>query len=278
MHAGTLVALVTIPSNFDAALQAGHPVAVPMVLNNLDEDLTDDAQRGMGLSVTLFYSREFPSQAPIITVEHDRYAEDTGYIPFLAISIIVISLLVTGLLEGGMSAAREFEYGTIQVWKLSPAPDWVIQLGLMASSAVMSLPAVVIVLAVVVSISGWPTNPLMVLLTSMLALLCFVAAGTALGTALKERGALTIFARGLAVPLFFLSGVFGAISFNTPAVMWIARVFPVHYTIVLLQAGWRGFITTTLPPIANAAIITGFAVLFILLSQLALRVSRVTHV
>lgn len=276
MRGGTLVALVTIPADFDTALAQGQPMDLPVVLNNLNEDLTYDARRGLGLAITLFYAKAFPSQVSIVTEEHDQYAQDTDYIPFLALSIVVIALLITGLLEGGMSAAREFEKRTINAWRLSPAPAWTIQMGMIAGGTVMALPSVVIVLAVVVWVSGWPANPALVLLVSLLSLVCFVAAGTALGTAVKERGTLTLFSRALAVPLFFLSGVFGAISFNTPAVMWLARAFPVHFAIVLMQTGFKGFVLNTLPLWANIAILGGFSVLFLVLAQLALRTSRVS--
>lgn len=277
MRDGTLVALVTIPANFDTTLDQGQPLTLPVVMNNLNEDLTDDARRGLGLSVTLFYARAFPAQVSIVTQEDDQYTQDTDYLPFLAISIVVISLLITGLLQAGMSAACEWEQRTITTWKLSPAPAWVIQLGQMIGSAVVALPSVAVVLTLVVLVSGWPTHPALVLGVSGLALLCFVAAGTALGTAVKERGTLTIFARAASVPLFFLSGVFGAISFNTPAVMWLARLFPVHYAIVLMQAGFKGFVMNTLPPEVNLAIVGGFSLLFVLLAQLALHSSRVAH-
>ncbi len=59
---------------------------------------------------------------------------------------------------------------------------------------------------------------------SLLTLAVFVAAGTALGTALKDRSTLAILTRAIPVPLFFLSGVFGAIGFQTGVVQDIATV------------------------------------------------------
>jgi ABC-2 type transport system permease protein len=277
MQAGRLVALVTIPATFDAAVAAGEPIALPVEINNLNEDLTDDARRGMGLAVTLFYQHAFPAKVPMTVQEQDSFQTDTGYIPFLAISIMVIALLVSGLLQAGMNAAREWERGTVTVWKLAPAPDGAVQLGLMLGSLVMTLPSVLVVLTVVVMVSGWPAHPALVLLTALLALLCFVAAGSALGMAVKERGTLTLFARAVAVPAFFLSGVFGPISFSTPAVMWTARLLPVHYATVLAQASFKNFVMNTLPLSANAAILGGFTLLFVGLSLLALRVGRVAH-
>jgi ABC-type multidrug transport system permease subunit len=112
---------------------------------------------------------------------------------------------------------------------------------------------------------------------SLLTLAVFVAAGVALGMALKDRSTLTTITRAIPVPLFFLSGVFGPISFSTTAVQSIARVLPIHYAIVLEQNAFKGFVTNTLPPAVNALILGAYVLLFVALANLALRLSRVAH-
>lgn len=64
---GTLVSVVTIPANFDTAVTNGQPIAIPFEINNLNQDLTDDATRGMRLAVTTFYAQNFPlvAQSPL---------------------------------------------------------------------------------------------------------------------------------------------------------------------------------------------------------------------
>ena len=122
MRAGNLVAVVTIPANFDQAVAHHQRMAIPVQVNNLDEDLTDDAHRAMRLVVTKFYAHADPRLVSIVTSERDAYAHDTGYIPFLAMSIIVIALMVSGLLQAGNAASREWENSTIKEVLLAP-PD-----------------------------------------------------------------------------------------------------------------------------------------------------------
>ncbi len=50
-----------------------------------------------------------------------------------------------------------------------------------------------------------------------LTLAIFIAFGTLLGTLIKQRQAFIALAFGISLPLFFLSGAFGPISFNTEA-------------------------------------------------------------
>lgn len=275
---GNLVAVVTIPVNFDFAVAHRQAIQIPVDINNLEEDLTDDAHRAMGLTVTSFYAHSFPNLVNIVTKEQDAYRQDTDYIPFLAISIMVIGLMVTGILQAGTASAREWEKGTIKELLLAPTQMWAILVGKMLAIFFIGLPSIVVVLAIVVFVvRDFPTNLPMVVGVSMLTLLVFVAAGVALGMSLKERTTVTTINRALAVPLFVLSGVFAPVSFSTPAVNVLARLFPVHYAIVLEQYAFKSFVTNTLSLFVNILILAGYGLVFIALATIAMRFSKVPH-
>ena len=275
LHAGNLVAVVTIPARFERAVARHQHMAIPVEVNNLDEDLTDDAHRAMRLVVTSFYAHADPALVSVVASEQDAYRHDTGYIPFLAMSIIVIALMVSGLLQAGNAASRDWENSTIKELLLAPARTWEVLAGRMLGAFLVAVPAAVVVLGVVVFVVG--DHPARLALTcgvSLLTLGVFVAAGAALGTAIKDRSALAVLTRALPVPLFFLSGVFGPIGFQTGVVQGIATVLPIHYAIVLEQLGFKWFITSTLSPATDAAILAGYLAVFICLSGIALRLSR----
>jgi ABC-2 type transport system permease protein len=272
LHQGTLVAAVTIPANFDRAVAANQPVQVPMQVNNLDEDLTDDVHRAIRLSVTTFYARTDPKLVSIITNEQDAYRSDTGYIPFLAISITVIALMVSGLLQAGNAAAREFEKGTIKELLLAPARPWTILIGRMLGAFLISLPAgVIVVTVVIIVVGGHPADILLVTGVCLLTLAVFVAAGTAFGLIIRDRSAFTILTRAIPVPLFFLSGVFSPLTFQTRAVYDAGVGLPVHYAVVLEQLAFKGFRTGTLSPAVDALVLAGYFAAFAGLAVLALR-------
>lgn len=274
---GTLVGVLVIPANFDAAVITGQAVQLPFSVDNIHQDLTDDAARGMRLATTLFYAQNSPNAVPITVTETDAYASTTGYIPYLSISILVVALLVIGLLQAGMAASREWERATIKELLLAPVSLWAIIAGKILSVFLIGLPALAVVLTLVVAVSGWPVNFPLVIGVSLLSLLCFAAAGCALGMAVKDRANVTTVARAVAVPLLFLSGLFGPIGYSTGAVQVLARSLPVHYSIALEQLAFKAFVSNTLLPWQNTAVITGYALVFVALAFLAVRVSKVEH-
>jgi ABC-type multidrug transport system permease subunit len=274
MRQGTLVSTVTIPASFGRAVAHGQAVHVQCQINGIDEDLTADTQRGMRLALTTFYAHAMPGTIPVTASEHNEYSAPAGYILFLALSITVIAFMVSGLLQAGNAAARDWERGTVKEILLAPAPRSAVLAGQMAGAYIAALPAAVIVLGVVTAVNGaWPANPGLVIGAALLTLAVFVAAGTALGTAVKDRSVLAILVRGVPVPLFFLSGVFGALTFQTPAVQAIGASQPVHYAIVLEQMAFRGYGTGTLPLGADAAVLGGYLAVFAVLAAAALRFS-----
>jgi hypothetical protein len=82
---------------------------------------------------------------------------------------------------------------------------------------------------------------------------------------------------GLSIPLFFLSGAFGPISFGTKATQVLAQIFPVYYAIVLQQHAFHGFDLNTYGVGGNALILGLYALGLLVLTTLVLRRSTVTH-
>ena len=82
---------------------------------------------------------------------------------------------------------------------------------------------------------------------------------------------------GISLPLFFLSGAFGPISFSTPVLQIIAKIFPVYYQIVVLQHAFHGFALNTYGVWGNTLILVGYALVLIILMTAALQRATVTH-
>jgi hypothetical protein len=70
---------------------------------------------------------------------------------------------------------------------------------------------------------------------------------------------LATLAIGLCVPLFFLSGPFGPISFFAPIEQLVACLFPVYYAIVVLQHAFHNFTLNTDGIGINVLILTAYA-------------------
>src|SRR5579859_5275853 len=93
-QAGQIVAVVTIPADFDAKIEQKQPVQVRVEINNLNTDFTNDIRRAVPLSITSFYSKAFPNVVTVVPGEHDSYQQDTDYIPYLTVSILVVGLML----------------------------------------------------------------------------------------------------------------------------------------------------------------------------------------
>lgn len=275
---GKIVAVVTIPPDFDARIQAREPVQVGVQINNLNTDFTNDIRRAIPLSITSFYARAFPNLVTITPRESDWYTHDTDYIPYLSVSILVISLMVGGLLQSGTSTAKEWENGTMKELLLSPASRWAMLVGKMLAAILLNLGAVILVVAVViVGVGVWPVHWGEMVWVTLLTLLIFIALGTLLGTLIKRWQPVTALAFGLSVPMFFMSGAFGPISFQVPVTRVIAQIFPVYYAIVLQQHAFHGFDLNTYGVGINALILGIYALVLLVLTTLALRRSTIAH-
>ena len=272
IQAGKIVAVVTIPSDFDTRLRQHQPVQVDVEVNNLNTDFTNDIRRAVPLSITTFYGKTFPHLVTIAAKEHDLYAQDTGYIPYLTVSILVLALTVGGLLQAGVPAAREWERATIKELLLSPASRLSIVIGKMLGALVMGLVSVVVLLAVLIPLIGvWPLHWGEMIGFTLLTMVIFVAYGILLGTLLKQRQAFTVLAFASSLPLLSLSGVFGPISFNPPLIQVLAQLFPPYYAIVLEQHAFHGFDLNTYGVGFNVLVLCGYAAFLLILTALVLR-------
>ena len=275
---GKIVAVVTIPADFDARIRQHQSVLVGVKINNLNSDFTNDVRRALPLSITSFYARAESSVVTITPQERDAYSQDLGYIPYLAVPILVIGLMVGGMVQAGTAAAVEWERETMKELLLSPASRVAIVLGKMLAAFLIALAGAAVVLTVLIMALGiWPVHWGELIGFTLLILALFTTWGTLLGTWLKRRTPLATLAIGLCVPLFFLSGPFGPISFFAPIEQLVARLFPVYYAIVVLQHAFHGFTLNTDGIRINTLVLAAYALGGLILAAIALRRNTFAH-
>jgi ABC-2 type transport system permease protein len=273
MRQGRIVSIVTIPANFDnSLLRRGFEVQLPVVVNNLNVDFTNDIRRAVPLAITSFYANAFPNQVVIKAHEIDTYSHDTGYIQYLVVSLMVVSIMLGGLLQAGANAAREYESGTIKELILSPARLWAIQLGKILGALVLNSLSVLVVIIVIVFLIGvWPVHWDELLGFMLLLMITFVALGTLIGTLVRRRQSVIPLSIGVTIPIFFLSGAFGPAIWGDPTIAFITQFQPVYYGIAIFQHAFHDFTTTPTGPLYDKIILVGFAVAAVFGSIIALR-------
>jgi ABC-type multidrug transport system permease subunit len=278
LQAGQIVAVVTVPADFDTKIQQDEPVQVNVDINNLNTDFTNDIRRAVPLSITSFYAKSFPNIVTITTREHDFYSQDTDYIPYISVSILVLGLAVGGLLQAGIATAREWDRETIKEVLLSPASRLAVITGKMLAAILMSLISTIVVLIVLIFVIGvYPAHWGEVVGFTLLSLVLFTACGMLFGTLLKQTLPVTALTLGISVPLFFLSGAFGPLSLNTQVIQVIAQIFPLYYAIVLQQHAFHNFILNSYGLNVNILILCGYIVGLLALALIVLRRSTVAH-
>ncbi len=271
IDAGKIVAVVTIPADFDTRLQQDQPIQVPVVINNLNTDFTNDIRRAVPLSITLFYGKAFPQVVTVTPQEHDFYPQDTDYIPYLVVAALVMALMVLGLTSSGESSAREWETGTIKEVLLSPASRLAVVMGKLLGSFLIGLMAIIVLFIVIVAVGLAPIHWGEAIGYALLTLLIFVAFGNLVGTLLKKRLVTTLIAFGAILPILGLSGPFGPITFQTPITQVLAQLFPPYYAIVLQQHAFHDFTLNTYGLGFNTAILGIYALALVILAAVALR-------
>ncbi|HEU5229537.1 MAG TPA: ABC transporter permease [Ktedonobacteraceae bacterium] len=278
IQAGSIVAVVTIPADFDARIRQNAPVQIDVKVNNLNTDFTNDIRRAVPLSITSFYAKAFPNVVTISTHEVDLQPQDTDYIPYLTVSMLVLALAIGGMLQAGSASAREWEKDTIKEILLSPANRIAVVLGKMLATLVMGLLSVMLLLVILIFVVGiYPVHWDEVLGFTLLCLVIFVALGALIGTLIKHRLPVTALSAGISLPLFFISGPFGPLSLSTEAIQFLARLSPIYYGVVLEQHAFHGFTLNAYGIGGNVLILVGFALGLILLASLALRRGTVAH-
>ena len=242
LMAGKIVAVVTIPGDFDLMIQQHKPVWLNVQINNLNTDFTADIRRAVPLSITRFYAGAFPHLVGAVPREHDWYPRDIGYINYIGVSLLVIGLMLGGGMQGSTTCARDWEAMKIKEFLLSPASRFTLILGEMLGAFIMSLaPSLLVILVLFGIFRTWPVHWGEMIGLTILCLVIFCALGTLLGTLVRQQRLAFTICLGVLVPIFFISGPLGPVLFETKAIQVLASIFPASYAIAAEQHAFYNF-------------------------------------
>lgn len=232
------VATIVLPAGFGT--RSGSVLRV--TIDNLNADFADDVRRGLPLAVLRYQEQGRTSSLPIVLRESTQYPQTAGFLAYIAVSVEAVALLLGGLMQGGLAMAREWEAGTIQELLLPAVPAWTVMLGKLAAGMLLALGSGVCVLLILLGLGVHPRAWGELGLAMVALTLVFVALGLSVGSWLRSTRAVVPLAFALGLPLFFISGPFGPISWGTAASADIARVFPVVYANATIQHATFGYL------------------------------------
>ena len=234
-----VVAVVTIPADFTASLQAHQPTQVDVTVNNLNLDLTNDIRRAVPDAVTQYYLAQGDASPIKVTMnESDLRQRDIQLFQYAVLPTIVLLLIISGLITGGLATAREWETSTVKELLLSPAPGSAVIAGKVLAGFVTSFLLGVLVLAVAYLL-GWIYPQGIYWLTTLLIVALIALLGSSLGVtigAVFERIQPVIgVSMFIALYLFFLSGGISVLAFEPNWLQSIAAFVPLTYGNHALQ-------------------------------------------
>ncbi len=260
LHRGALVAVIEIPPDFSDTIGRGGDTVLQVTVDNVDVDMTEDIQRALPSAIVAF-GRQVPFPGVRVQVaEHDFYSRDTGFIPYLIVSGLILDLFVIAGSLSAATVAREFERGTIRLLATAPvAPVFPLAGRVLAA---MTAAAVAMLLPIAIVLFGYkliPRDPLEAAGTLLVSLVVFSCLGVLLGVALKRTLPVASLIFGLSLPLYLCSGSLEPQRFDGPRLWALAHCAPTYYAVGLLEQAFHGYSVTPESEAVNFAALLGWA-------------------
>ena len=260
LHDGNLVAIITIPRDFSATVSSGRTVVLPVVVDNVDTDLTSDIKEALPSAIVAFGKDHGFSGIRVVAAEHDLVDHETGYIPYLVVSALVLDALVVAGILGAFAITREFESRTADQWRLAPiAPAWVLAGKLVASACVSAAAVGVAVLVVVAGYGVLPQNLVPAIAALGLCVVIFTAVGASVGALVRKTLPVAALFFGLALPFYVDSGALEPARFDGNTLWHIGHSSPVYNGVALLEAAFHGLSVTPESTTQNVVVLVLWA-------------------
>ena len=228
-----VVAIITIPADFTQRVQAHQQSPLNVEVNNLNLDFTNDIRRSVPDVITQFYQAQGSASPIKVTLHEENLRQrDIELFEYSVLPTIVLLLTISGIVNGGLATAREWESQTVKELLLSPTPRSALVTGKVLAGFVITFVLGVCVLLVGYAL-GWTQPQGVYWLTALLAiaLLALTSAGlgVALGAAIQRIQPTIAASTNASLYLFFLAGGTGVLAFAPQWLQNIATFIPLTY-------------------------------------------------
>lgn len=218
-----------------------------VTVDNVDVDLTNDVQRALPAAIVDFGHQLGLPGLRLAVAEHDAYRHDTDYVPYLAVSALALDCFVLAGSLGALSVAREWERGTIKLWRMAPAGPIAFLAGKLAAATVAALALAAAVAVIVLGYHLVPVAPLGLAGVLALCVMIFTVLGAWFGTMVRRSAPIVPLMFGLVMPFYLDSGALEPSRFDGDAVWLIAHVTPLYYSVGILEWAFYGLAVTPEP-------------------------------
>ncbi len=268
---GDLVAIITLPSDFSYALTHGNNTTISVSVDNVNTDMTDDIQRALPSAIVAFGKQLHLPGIRVQLAEHDLVDHDTGFIPYLVVSGLVLDAFVIASILSAMAVAREFESGTIKLLAIAPVHPLFSLLGrVLATTLVATVAMILPVLVVIIGYKVLPIHPLEMIGALLLCIVIFSCIGVVPGAILRRTLPVASLISGLCLPLYLCSNSLEPQRFDGNLIWILAHVSPVYYAVGILEQAFHGLQVTPESTTTNFVVLAGWAVDMLLLAGVLL--------
>ncbi|HVB72270.1 MAG TPA: ABC transporter permease [Ktedonobacteraceae bacterium] len=228
-----VVAIITIPADFTQRVNTHANAPIDVTVNNLNLDFTNDIRRSVPDAITQFYHAQGDASPIKVTMqETDLRHRDVQFFQYSVLPTILLLLSISGLINGGLSTAREWESRTVKELLLAPVSRGAIIAGKVCAGFAITFVLGTLVL-LLSDVLGW-TQPqgvywLSALLTIALVSLFSAGLGVAIGAALRRVQIVIAVSINVAIYLYFLAGGIGVLAFEPDWLQNIAAFVPLTY-------------------------------------------------
>ena len=228
-----VAAIITIPSDFTQRVNAHENAPINVIVNNLNLDFTNDIRRSVPDAITQFYQVQGNSSPIKVTMQETNLRHrDVELFQYNVLPTILLLLMISGFINGGLSTAREWESRTVKELLLSPVSRGAIITGKVLAGFIITFILGTLVLLLGYAL-GW-TQPqgiywFSALFTIALVSLFSAGLGVAIGAALRRVQVVIAVSINVAIYLFFLAGGIGVLAFEPTWLQNIAAFVPLTY-------------------------------------------------
>jgi len=269
---GDIVAIITIPKNFTNAIVNGEDTTLEVSVDNVNIDLTDDIQRALPSAIVAFGRQLQLPNIRVHVAEINLIDHDTGFIPYLVVSGLVLDAFVIAGILSAMTVAREFETGTVRLLAIAPVYPLISIVGrVLATNAVASIAMIFPVSIVILGYRVIPIHPIDMIGVILLCIAIFSCVGVAFGAVLKRTLPVTSLIFGLSLPLYIASGSLEPERFDGNRIWILAHLSPSYYAVGILEKAFHGLQVTPEPMSINFLALLGWGVGMLSLAGILIR-------
>ena len=228
-----VIAVITIPADFTQRVDAHVAAPIEVTVNNLNLDFTNDIRRSVPDAITQYYQAQGRASPIKVTMnETNLRHRDVEFFQYSVLPTMLLLIMISGLINGGLSTAREWESRTVKELLLAPVSRGAIIAGKVGAGFAITFILGTLILLLGAAL-GW-TQPqgiywLSALLTIALVSLFSAGLGVAIGAALRRIQVVIAISINVSIYLFFLAGGVGVLAFEPDWLQNIAAFVPLTY-------------------------------------------------